>query len=171
MTDLAMVQAELVALETFQTRVRPKSPDFVNAAFSLARDFTKIDASDRSVVLASVTDQLRKKLWAASLYMTEMAIDRDDSTWLEAALVMHVLDNFEFDSRDNIRYLVLVAFASKQLGFDYRACIDRIIGLAAGHGAKQLMEFSARPDAVNTLENFHVRLDVIDGRSQFVSLD
>jgi len=86
-------------------------------------------------------------------------------------MVMHILDNFEFDSRDNLRYLVLVAFASKHLGFDYRACIDRLIGLAAERGEKQLMEFSARPDTVNTLENFHVRLDIVDGRARFVSLD
>lgn len=84
---------------------------------------------------------------------------------------MHILDNFEFYSRDNIRYLVLVAFASKELGFDYRACIDRIIGIAAERGAKRLMEFSARSDAVNALEKFHVRLESGDGRARFVSLD
>lgn len=168
MNSLNACTNALVTLTSTSLRFGPKSNSAIENGKLLADAFSRLSTNDREKVLGLVKPDLGMKLIALSGFMAEAAINRNDVFLIEAAVVLHVIDGFREDCRENIRYLVLVAFAAKRLGVDLSNVAAPALLLASNRAKQALSEFLLRDDELNNLSSFAMSTDVVDGVFRFV---
>jgi len=133
-----------------------------------ARLFAASSSSNRERMRAEVSPGFRKKLLSVSGFMAEEALNDRDHRWIEGAVLMHVIDDFGGDYRENFRYLVLVSYAATQTGASLSSVVDGVSRIM-GPGAKRLLrEFCQRDGSLSGLGSFGVKVDLADGRFRFV---
>lgn len=155
-------------LDTTSTRFRPKDSELVDKGLQAAELYAEISSEDRCSVSKEVSAQLGRKLLSVSGFMAEKAINTHDGKWVRGALLLHLINDFRDDYRDNFRYLVLVDYASNKVGVSMGGMIDSVIPFASNRSRGFLRDFSQRDGKLNELASFGVREDVVDGTSKFV---
>ena len=160
----------LSSIASMSFRFRPKTDEPFQKGLQLARAFEKLSESERNQILAQIHPGLDMKLLALSGFMAEAAINNKDISLIKPAIVLHVLENFQKDYRENIRYLVLVAFAAERLGTNFHSIVKSILPLASERARNGLVDFSARDDGLNKLSSFGIREDSADGTFRFVPI-
>lgn len=159
----------LGTLDSTSLRFRPKNDEPVANGSALANAFERMSESDRVRSLQVISPALGMKLLALSGFMAEAAINHGDASWIRPALVLHTIEDFRKDYRENFRYLVLVAYASKQLGNNLHSEVESITGVASERARKFLTDFVVRDEELNRLEAFGMSAQVVDGVFRFVS--
>lgn len=151
-------------------RFRPKSDEIIQKGVRLTRTFEMLSVNERNQILALIQPELNKKLLALSGFIAEAAINNKDISLIRPAIILHVLNDFQKDYRENIRYLVLVAHAAKKLGVDFRSIVNLVLPLASERAKKGFLDFSARDDSLNKLSSFGMQEDTTDGTFRFVPI-
>lgn len=157
-------------LESLSVRFRPKSSDTYDKAFELAQMFEHSPPPDRATLVAKVSDQAAKKLLSLSAFLAERAMDTGDAKWLKAAVLLHVMEDFRKDYRENIRYLVLVDYAAKSINAQLESLIDGAIPLASDRTKRCLTDFKGRAAELNELDKFGVKVALQGGERRFVQV-
>ncbi|WP_158753788.1 hypothetical protein [Dyella sp. S184] len=155
-------------LGTVSTRFRPKTSEVIDKGLSIATSFEALSARDRISVQEGLPPLLHKKLFALSGFMAEAAINERDPKWIEAAVCLHLLEDFGVDYRENFRYLVLVTYAAKKINIDFKEVIERVLPIASMRSKSYLLDFSGRSDSVNSLSSFGIKEEIFGNKSQFV---
>jgi hypothetical protein len=148
-------------------RFRPKTEKPFNVAASVVAAFKELSPADRSRVLNSVSLGCGRKLLSLSGFLAEAAINNNDPQLIEIAVALHVLEGFQNDYRENIRYLVLIAYAAKHVGVDMSAVISSVLAISSGCAAKGLNDFKSRSEDLNNLASFYIRGEFVDGVFRF----
>jgi hypothetical protein len=157
-------------LGTASTRFRPKTSEIVDKGLFIATAFEAMSQNDRVSIQEKVSPSLQQKLFALSGFMAEDAINDREPKWIEAAVCLHLLEDFGKDYRENFRYLVLVVYAAKKINVDFKNVIEKLLPLASMRSKSHLMDFLGRGDGVNSLSSFGIKEEILDNRSRFVPM-
>lgn len=157
-------------LSSVSFRFRPKSEDVVQKGLLLANAFEKLSLDEKNKIIESLAPNLDMKLFSLSGWMAEAAINEENEILVRGALILHLLENFRLDYRENIRYLILIAFAANELGFEFAAIADPLMYMASPQAKQYLSEFSNRDIGLNKLSSFGIKGEKIDGIFRFSRL-
>ncbi|WP_211474739.1 hypothetical protein [Collimonas humicola] len=157
-------------LATVSFRFRPKSNEAVEKGLLLAETFDKLSLKEKSEIVKILPSGLDMKLLALSGFMAEAAINKKNADYIKGALVLHLLENFRRDYRENIRYIVLIAFAANEIGINFSSVIDSLSDVASVEAKRHLNNFSARDKNLNKLSSFGIKAEVVDGIFYFSQL-
>lgn len=117
--------------------------------------------------MEAINSTLAMKLLGLSGFMAEAAVNADDESLIRAAILLHVVEDFRKDYRENYRYLVLIAHASKKIGVDLKSLIASVDHIASERAKKCLRDFVSRGDDLNRLESFGIKAEIADGVFHF----
>lgn len=152
-------------------RFRPKSDEWTRQKGALlAGNFEKLSFDERNVITEKIASGLDKKLLALSGFMAEAAINTKNASLIKCALILHVMEGFRIDYRENIRYLVLIEFAAKRLGVNFPSVVDSVTNIASHHAKQHLVDFAARDVALNMLSSFGIKEEMNNGVFRFSPL-
>ena len=151
-------------------RFRPKSKDPVEKGLLLAGTFEKLSFEEKSQIIEILPSGLDMKLLALSGFMAEAAINTKNTSLIRGALVLHLLENFRKDYRENIRYLVLIEFAANEIGINFSSVVDSLMDIASAQAKRYLVDFSTRDVSLNRLSSLGIKGDIINGVFQFSPL-
>lgn len=157
-------------LATFSFRFRPKSNEPFEKGLLLSEAFEKLSVEERNQIIEILPSGLDMKLLALSGFMAEAAINTKNVSFIKGALALHLLENFRKDYRENIRYLVLIAFAANELGINFSSVVDSLANVASTRAKGHLDDFSAREPSLNKLSSFGIKGEVVNGIFHFSSL-
>jgi hypothetical protein len=139
------------SIDKVSTRFRPKTNETVEKAKLLGELFVRATAADKQAAHELITQSNSMKLLAISAFCSEAAVNQKDPSLLRAAVLLHILEGFSRDYRDNYRYLVLVADASKRLEVDFSKLVASLNHLGSEHSKKSLDDFVNRDSSLNIL--------------------
>ena len=160
--------SEILAwLATASFRFRPKTGDTVQRGVKLAAAFEQLSPDERLKLIPLVTPDIELKLMGLSGFMAEAAINQRDSSLIRPALLLHVLEDFRKDYRENFRYLILIDYAARELGVDLSALIESVMPLASVNAKVRLVGFAARDAQTNQLASFGLKGEVVNGLFRF----
>jgi hypothetical protein len=168
MNDFDLCMSGLLSLEGMSFRFRPKTEEPFTIAVGVVASFKKLLPEERLRVLDSIGFSGWKKLLALSSLLAEAAINRNNPQYVEAAVGLHVIEGYRWDERENIRRLVLIAYAAKRIGIDISAVITSMLAIASAHAAKGLSDFLSRGEDVNRLAQYGIRSELNNGVFRFV---
>jgi hypothetical protein len=158
----------LERLNSVSFRYRPKTVEPLENGLALTRAFEQLSAIDRSTVVADLTSGAAMRLLSLSAFMAEKAISTKDPVWVRAALLLHIIEDFRKDFRENIRYLVLIAYASKKIGVDIAEVVESLAPLASDRARSRMNEFAYRDEGLNDLQSFGVKAVKVNDETHFV---
>lgn len=160
--------ADLLAwLAGVSLRFRPKTGDTVARGARLASAFEQLTPEERLRLVPMVTLEIGQKLMGLSGFMAEAAINQRDPSLIRAGLMLHVLEDFRKDYRENYRYLILIDHAARDLGVDFKDMIETAMPLASVNARVRLSGFAARDAQTNQLSSFGLKGEVVDGAFRF----
>lgn len=160
----------LKSLDSLSLRFRPKTSEPIEIGRFVSASFEHASKSERGRLLAAVQPALAMKLLGLSGFMAEAAVNSRDESLIRSAILLHVIEDFRSDYRENYRYLVLIAHASKLLGVDLKSIVASIEGVASERAGKCLGDFVSRDDSLNRLDSFGIKAEIDGGVFRFVSL-
>lgn len=164
------VNEKLKWLESVSVRFRPKSEDTFEKVLDFTESFERLSESEKADLVSSVSDEVTKKLLAFSAFFAELALATGEMRWVKGAIVLHVIEDFRKDYRENFRYLVLVAHAAKSIQADFAGVVQSVIGSASNRAKDFLNDFVGRDQALNELEKFGVKVEVVNSQPRFVQM-
>jgi hypothetical protein len=170
MTALEKCQELLSMLSATSFRFRPKTQEPLVAGLTLAKLYEQLSEQDRMRLRDAIQPAITRKLLSLSGLLAENAVNQNDISFVRAGVILHLLDDFRGDYRENIRYLILISFAAKKLSFDFKQIVDQIRNIATERAIKHLNDFTARGDEQNRLEHFGIREEVRDGVFRLVPI-
>jgi hypothetical protein len=160
----------LISLDSTSLRFRPKTSEPVDNGRIIAESFEKSSKAERLQILAAVSPSLAMKLLGLSGFMAEAAINSRDNPLIRLSVLLHVVEDFRKDCRENYRYLALIAYASNQLGIDFKDQVESVESVVSERSAKHLKEFIFRGDDLNNLGSFGIKADVSGGVFRFMPM-
>jgi hypothetical protein len=149
-------------LASVSFRFRPKSSEPLGRGLLLAKSFDALSEQDRLHVQGAFQWSVGPKLLTLSGFMAEAAINTRDPSWIRAAVILHIIEDFKKDYRDNIRHLVLVAYAANRIGVDLRDVANSVMQLASPHARSYLIDFLSRDDGLSDLASFGIKETIVD---------
>ncbi len=167
MSSFDLCVGELNSLGSVSLRFRPKGREFIRSGCVIAESFEKASEFERGQILEMISSTLAMKLLVLSGYLAEAAINANDESIVRVATLLHVVEDFRNDWRENCRYLVLIAFASKRVGADFRSVVLSLDRVLSDRSRECLGDFLSRDESSNRLESFGVKEEVIDGLFRF----
>jgi hypothetical protein len=134
-------------LETARAGLPDQIPSEVDDRFSeLARAYRKADP----VLRQQVRDQIPSEYWLPLLELgdrcAEWALVDKDPKHLEDGLTAYCLEDFRFDSHENLVHLSRIWYAGKTLHADPGGLFAQVGRFGSQHGLQELFNFSARPE-------------------------
>jgi hypothetical protein len=166
LSDFRAAKAELEALSL---RHRPAPEKQVALSRALAEGFVRMPQPDRDIATGEISlSAAGKKFLSLSGYVAETAINAHDPALLKLAIMLHVIEGFQGDYRENVRYLVLIAHAAGRLGVDLNPIIASVEPFGSPLAKRRLTEFSQRDSSLNSLASFGVKEDGAPGEVRFV---
>ena len=157
-------------LESVSVRFRPKSADTFEKVLDFTDAFERLPESEKSVLVSNMSDEVAKKLLAFSAFFAELALATGEVRWVKGAIVLHVIEDFRKDYRENFRYLVLIAHAAKNIQADFVGVIQSVLGSASNRARGYLKDFVGRDQDLNELAKFGVKVEVVNSQPRFVQM-
>lgn len=158
-------------LASISFRFRPKPSEMVEEkGLLLANNFEKLSFDERDKMIANFAPGLDMKLLTLSGFMAEAAINTKNGSLIKGALILNVMENFRKDYRENIRYLVLIAFAGNELGVNFFSVVNSVIYIASSQAKQHLVDFSVRDVGLNRLSSFGIEGEINNGIFRFSPL-
>lgn len=136
----------------------------------LPHAFENLSSEERSRIIDNLAPGVDMKLLALSGFIAEAAINTRNAALIKAGPILILLENFRKDYRENIRYLVLIAFAANELGINLPFVINSILHIASDQAKQHLVNFSCRDPELNKLSSFGVKGEMSGGYFQFSRL-
>ena len=159
----------MAVLDSTSLRHRPRADVQITIGSVLAENFQAMSASDRDAVWQGLAgSSTAKKLLSLSGYLAEVAIDNRNPELIRVGLILHAIENFQQDDRENIRYLALIAYAARKLGVTLGPVIASLSGLASERAGTRLKGFADREFEPNLLMSMGIKADDTQGAFRFV---
>lgn len=168
MNFLEQSKKYLACIDIASLRFRTKSENVVNQARTFAEIYKQMARSERISVQSEISEKVAGKLLSLSARMAENAIDTHDGGWILAAIVMHLIEDFRVDYRENIRYLVLINYAAKAIGINFLEVVETLRPLGESRGLSYLDDFLKRNDDLNSLSSFGIKETKINNKTCFI---
>jgi hypothetical protein len=150
-------------------RFRPKSPEVFERARALTQSYEAMSAAER-LELQSALRGVSSKLLALSGYIAEVAISERDESWIRAGIVLHVIEDFSVDYRNNTRFLVLISHAAKALSVNLSDICSSVSPIASQRARNSLEGFLGRDESLNRLQGIGIKTEIVDRKLRFVPI-
>lgn len=143
-------------------------PTAVDEGFAeIARAYRKADVGLRQ----QIRDQIPEEYWLPLLELgdrcAEWALVDKDERHLEDGLTAYCLEDFRFDSRQNLLHLSRLWYAAKTLHADGAGLFNQIGRYGSQHGLQELSDFSARPEDAKSPWSMGLEKYVEGGHTRF----
>ncbi|MDE1465722.1 hypothetical protein [Spartinivicinus poritis] len=138
-------------------------PKFISIYEALSR-------SEREELFYRVSSKLGMKLVYLGSLAAERAIDLNSVEWIKYGIVMHILEGFRTDYRENIRNLIFLYYASNELGFNFKNICKGLLVFAKKDVQNKFEDFFCRDPKLNDLRAFGVKVEKKNNRTRFVSI-
>lgn len=155
-------------LESVSVRFRPKSVDTLEKVLEFTLLFERLSAPDKLTLSSAISDEMAKKLLSLSGFFAEQAMATGDAKWVRGALVLHLIEDFGRNYRENYRYLVLVSYAANYIKTNFSDVMKGVLGMASVRSHGYLVDFDGRASELNELSKFGVRISMVDNQPRFV---
>lgn len=140
-------------IESFKQQLHLDIGQLSDEQLSVIVDTSKqfaTDAKFRNELVATIKDEERLLLLSISGRLAEEAYNHKSKDYIEAALILHLIENFKWDIRENIIYLTIIWHVAKELGMDPRQLFTKAVMISSEEAGKALTNYLDRPD--NTLD-------------------
>jgi len=165
-----MSEYALKWLASVSVRFRPKSADTLEKVLDFTESFEQLPEHERNDLVASVSDEVAKKLFAFSAFLTELALTTSETRWVKGAIILHIVEDFRKDYRENFRFSVLAAYAANNIKANLNEIIYGAEKLASNRTKGYLNEFTRRDQDLNELNKFGVEIKIIDNQPRFIQM-
>lgn len=155
-------------LKSLSVRFRPKSLEKFQEISAFTKIYVTLSDTDKDNFRLALADVATKKLLPLSAFCAELAMETSDADWLRVAVLLQVIEDFRTDYRENIRYLVLIAYSANSIGADLNKIINEVFSIASTRTEGYLNDFIKRDVELNTLDKFGIQVSLTDGRPRFV---
>lgn len=155
-------------LKSLNVRFRPKSLEKFQEISAFTQIYVNLSDAGRDKFRLAFSDAATKKLLPLSAFCAEFAMETNDADWLKVAILLQVIEDFRIDYRENIRYLVLIAYGANSIGADFNKIINEVLSIASTRTQGYLNDFINRDVELNTLDKFGIQVSLVDGRPRFV---
>ncbi|MCW8128687.1 hypothetical protein [Microbulbifer halophilus] len=134
--------------------------EFIDFYFHASKD-------EKSTITSLIQGKIGLTLISYSGEMSAMAIDTNEERWLEKALMLHIIEGFKFDYRENIRRLVFINHAANRIGVELFPLAKNLFNFASNDVEKRLLEFFDRPQELNSLNIYGMQEVKVKNKTKF----
>jgi hypothetical protein len=133
----------------------------------LADTYSELDPSDRKFVFECITEKVGLYLIGFTAALSAKAIDTSEEIWIKRSIILHVMEGFRIDYRENIRNLIFAYYAAEKIGTNFGSLVGAVESLSNEQASIRLAEFCRRDRSLNSLKAFGVREVNNDGITHF----
>ena len=148
------------SIEDFKQLLAHSAIRLAEDQLSMILDITSrfgADVTFRNDLMAAIEDGERLRLLSMSEILAEEAYNRKSEAYLEAALILHLIEDFKWDARENSIYLAVIWYVAKKLGIDAKKLFNKVIEFSSAASGKHLLEFVNGPDYVKDLRSMGLK--------------
>ncbi len=148
------------SIETFKRLLTRKDFRLSDDQLSIILDLTSrfnTDVAFRNDLMAAIEDEERLRILSMSEILAEEAYNHKSEAYLEAALILHVIENFKWDARENSIYLAIIWYVAEKLGIDAKKLFNKVIDLNTAGSGRHLLEFVNGPDYIRSLKSMGLK--------------
>lgn len=149
-------------------RLRSETDTHIDLALKITDCFLALGSQDRQVALKMTDDKVSKQLLALSGLTAEAAVNKYDQDMLRTVLILHLIEGFGFDYRENIRQLILINYAATRLKVEMQKIVLPLLTFASERATEQLNNFLDRDQNLNNLSAFGIVATEVNGSFEFV---
>jgi len=132
--------------------------------------YMALSGDEKKIIYDCITEKTGRLLISYTSEMSARAIDTKDIEWLMRAILLHILEGFRFDYRENFRVLVFVYFSAQYLKVDLAEEIRKLCVFATPEAKNKLEIFFTRKPELNDLTLYGFMAKKIEGMIKFVSI-
>ncbi len=130
--------------------------------------YVKIDDFEREIVREEVYIlKCNLKILSFSELLAEKAYNEKDEEFLINALLLHSIENFRWDPRENFIYLSIIWYVAQSLKIDTDLLFENVIKISSKEAGSFLHEFIRRPKALKSLKAMGLKALIIDSKISF----
>lgn len=168
MTEAASIRCCGLLTELLALDAATESKDAAHKLRDFLECFVGLSMSEQEEMRSLLHPPEARQLASLSVVAAEQALAEKQDAWLTWALLAHDVEHFRDDPRNNLRLLVVVAYAAEHLGSEVRALFERTASMMSPRSASYIRAFIARPPSLRTLQAMGVRAETQGGRVRFV---
>lgn len=107
------------------------------------------------------------KILSISEQLSELAYTLKSIQFIEEALILHSIEDFRWDPRENLIYLSIIWFVSKELSLNSFELFEACALKSSTQTAEYILEFANRPQAMKSLSAMGLEANKKDGEIVF----
>ena len=154
-------------LESISVRFRPKTNAIPESAHTFAHLFEAASPVERLTVLRTLSEKGSKKLLALSTYLAEVALNCHEVKWLRSAILMHIIEDFRTDWRENKIAFSELVYVALHINANLDQIVTELLPVASARAREYLNAFLSCDRELYTLSNFGVAVSLVDGKFRF----
>jgi hypothetical protein len=148
---------------------RPRNEDIYWNFLECTNIYESLNSEMRIEFQNKINEYIGNKLLSFSAFLSEYAIHTDNSKFIRSALLLHSMEDFQSDYRNNYRYIILIDYACKILKISIANLINEVIKVSSERAQDYWNGFLKRDKSLNELNKFKVELIYNDGYPNFKS--
>lgn len=154
-------------IEATSFRFRPKT----KAPIRSLRTAMEIAAGLAPAEIAALRDRITPSLSLKLMYLgtlaAEEAVNAQDAGWLRVSLLVHVVENFKFDFRENFLRLFATEYAAWRMGVDIARMASELAPLTTVQARKLFGEVFNEPHGAAALQLANLSITEVEGEMRF----
>lgn len=157
------------ALSEMSLRFRPKNDVAVDSLGEVMRIVRDLGLDELKELRVHIDRRLAMKLMYLSVLAAERAMNRRDADWLTIALMVHVVEGFVLDYRENYLRLYAIEYAAWRASLDLQRALHEIEPLMDDQVRKRLGDIFEEPHGESSLNMASLGVEVMpDGEVRFI---
>jgi hypothetical protein len=128
----------------------------------------KINIKNRLLVRDCISGKTGLVLIDYSVDAAEEAINTKDEKWLTVAILIHVMEDFRYDYRENILRLYLIEYAAWKLNTDMLVILDSLKNITSLDSFSRLESFFKDKLGERALKFSGLKVNIEEGKTKFV---
>lgn len=148
-------------------RFRPKTKVPIQLLRTAMERAEGLPAAEFEALRESITQGLSFKLMYLGTLAAEEAVNARDASWLRITLLVHVLENFKFDFRENFLRLYAAEYAAWRLSANIADIVSTLDPMMTPHARELFANVFNEPHGQAALQLAHLSVIDADGEMRF----
>lgn len=127
----------------------PKNDEAAEAAHLLAESYLSLDSRQAADLRALIDDAMRRKLLGLAIRCAESALNSGDPTWVRTALIVQVIEGFDYDYRESLRVAVPIRYAAWKTAAPVARWLGKLRAMAS-ESAASMLDQAYRRDSIRS---------------------
>ena len=134
----------------------------------LTESFRQQDEQGRLLVQDCISGKTGLVLIDYSIDAAEEAINTKDKNWLTVAILIHIIEDFRYDYRENILRLYLIEYAAWKLDADMLVILNTLKNITSPASYSRLESFFKDKLGERALKFSGLKVIIEEGKTKFV---